>query len=257
MIRPTRILLSLLLLWVSASAADQIRLRADSWCPYNCKPDAVNPGFMIEIAKEVFVAAGHDVDYQILNWSRSLADVRAGAADGAVGAYKSDAPDLIFPDQEMAVSITCFFVSADQPWTYSGPPSLGSVSLGVIKDYSYGVSIDKYITGSKADLQRVQVTSGDDALVLNLRKLVSGRIDALVEDQYVFDNFLLTHPTSRSIRRAGCDNQRNDVYIGFSPKNTKSTEYAALLDKGVEKLRVSGRLAVIMSRYGLKDWRNE
>jgi polar amino acid transport system substrate-binding protein len=252
--RSNKTLLPLLLLWASTSAADQIRLRADSWCPYNCEPDVAHPGFMIEIAKEVFADAGHDVDYQLLNWSRALADVRAGIADGAVGAYKTDAPDLVYPDHEMAVSKNCFFVSANQPWVYGGLPSLEGISLGVIKDYSYGPSVDQYIAGHKTDFHRIQVTSGDDALGINLRKLTHGRLDALVEDQYVFDHFLLTHVPTKPINRAGCDDQRNEVYVGFSPNNPKSAEYAAILSKGVEKLRLSGRLAAILSHYGLRDW---
>lgn len=251
MTRTIKFVLPFLLLWVSAATADQIRLRADNWCPYNCEPDAPHPGFMIEIAQEIFTSAGHVVDYQLLNWSRALSDVRAGIADGAVGAYKTDAPDLVFPHYELAVSVNCFFVSATQPWTYTGVPSLTSISLGVIKDYSYGPSVDQYVAESKTDFRRIQISSGEDALGINLRKLAHGRIDALIEDQFVFDHFLLTHPPTHPTKRAGCDDHRNNVYIGFSPVNTHSADYAAIFDRGLETLRQSGRLAQIMSHYRL------
>ena len=45
-----------------------------------------------------------------------------------------------------------------------------------------------------------------------------------------------------------------DVYIAFSPANKKSAEYAAILDRGVERLRASGELDEIMAHYGLEDW---
>lgn len=50
-----------------AVQADVVTLRADQWCPYNCVPGSDRPGYMIEIAREVFGRAGHQIDYQALN----------------------------------------------------------------------------------------------------------------------------------------------------------------------------------------------
>ena len=46
------------------AAADTISIRGDMWCPVNCDPKAERPGYMIEIAREVFEPKGHKIDYQ-------------------------------------------------------------------------------------------------------------------------------------------------------------------------------------------------
>ena len=48
-----KVLWGLTLLISFTCLADEISLRADLWCPYTCDPQAKNPGFMIEIAKEI------------------------------------------------------------------------------------------------------------------------------------------------------------------------------------------------------------
>ena len=45
------------------------------------------------------------------------------------------------------------------------------------------------------------------------------------------------------------------IYIAFSPKRADSQRYARMLSEGVVQLRRTGRLAVILSKYGLKDWK--
>ena len=44
------------------------------------------------------------------------------------------------------------------------------------------------------------------------------------------------------------------IYIGFSPAMPASATYNAQLEDGIAALRASGRLAEILSRYGVADW---
>ena len=45
-------------------------------------------------------------------------------------------------------------------------------------------------------------------------------------------------------------------YIGFSPENPKSEEYARILDQGMRELRASGELEKILQKYGMSDWKD-
>src|SRR5690349_12435671 len=77
--------------------ADEIKLTSDLWCPYACEPNSDKPGFMVEIAKEVFSSKGHTVKYELLNWARAIKATRIGRFDGIVGASRSDVQDFEIP----------------------------------------------------------------------------------------------------------------------------------------------------------------
>lgn len=144
--KPTKLISTALLntmLWASSSImADTITLRADEWCPYNCTPNSSQIGYMIEIAKEIFESAGHQIDYQTLNWARAIEETRAGKFNGIVGAAKGDAPDFIFPTEALGVSVNAFVTGKDNSWTFTGIESLNGKTLGVIRNYSYGDTIN-------------------------------------------------------------------------------------------------------------------
>ena len=69
----------------------EISLCADAWCPYNCVPGSSRPGMAVEIAQDIFGAAGDQVVYQELNWARCVEDARSGRFTGIIGAIPSDA----------------------------------------------------------------------------------------------------------------------------------------------------------------------
>jgi polar amino acid transport system substrate-binding protein len=104
----------------------------------------------------------------------------------------------------------------------------------------------------------VIVATGDNALEQNIEKLLSGQIDVVVEAGSVFINFFAAKGMISSldqIRDAGEAGEKDDLYIAFSPKNGKSKDYAEILSKGIDGLRQSGKLASILEKYGLKDWK--
>ena len=76
--------------------AEEITIVADEWCPFNCEPNSKAPGFMIEIATEIFSKAGHSVNYSTMDWDEALTAVRKGEFKAIVGAANEDAPDSIF-----------------------------------------------------------------------------------------------------------------------------------------------------------------
>ena len=235
--------------------ADTISVRGDSWCPYNCEPKDANPGYMIEIAKEVFEKAGHKVDYQTLTWARTLEKVKAGEFAAAIGAAKDDAPELVYGKNPLGRSSNTFAIRADDSFAYKDIASLNGKALGVINGYAYAEEIDAYIEKNKADPKKIQAASGDDAMTTNFNKLVAKRIDLIVDDGNVLANQIVSQKLEGKAKVIESPLESVDVYLAFSPANPKSAEYVALLDKGIDDLRASGRLATILAKYGVKDWK--
>lgn len=236
----------------TAAAKEMITLRADTWCPYNCDPTSKTPGYVIEIAKEVFAKVGIDVEYKTLNWARAISDSRKGDYVGIVGATHSDAPDFVFPEETEGPNQNCFYTAPKSQWRYAGVSSLEKVKLGIIRDYAYSDEVDSYIKEHVKNSKSIEVVSGDNPLEMNLKKLAAGRIDATIENRFVMAYFQDSHKQI-AIREAGCVKDA-PIYIAFSPANKKAKRYAAELSAGLKELRKSGRLNVILARYGLKDW---
>ena len=165
---------------ISIAHADTITLAGDEWCPINCNPNSDHEGFMVDIARQVFAEKGHVVEYKIIPWNRSLQMARSDKINGVVGSYVEDCPDFVFPENEQALIGFSFFVKEDSPWVFSGMASLGEIRLGVAANYSYGDALDRYIEQYKQDSDRVQINYGNTPVENNLRKLLTGRIDAVV-----------------------------------------------------------------------------
>lgn len=232
--------------------AETISIVADEWYPYNGAPNSSYPGYGIEIASRIFRAAGFKVTYSIVPWKRAIADTRKGKYTAILGAFKEDAPDFYFPKEEFGQCQNCFFVKKENSWRYTGLNSLLLQRIGLIQDYSYGKELDDFF---KRNPKITDFAFGGDPLALNIKKLLTGRFQVLVEDQNVFSAKAKALGVSEKIIKAGKARKIENVYIAFSPKNPKSKEYAAIYTEGIRKLKKSGELDKILARYGLSYWK--
>lgn len=243
---------------------ETITLVADGWCPYNCEPNSDRPGYMVELAKSAFARHNIDVVYSNLPWARAIEDARQNKYTGIIGAYYSDAPDFIFPKSPQGLCRFSFFVKKNDPWTFLDMSSLKTRSLGAINDYSYSVELDDYVVTNRNNLQRLQILSGDNALDNNIKKLLMGRVDTIIEDKQVFGYFLSPaeyEQVRMSIKDAGTLPDKEDgngiIFIAFSPKNPNSPRYAKILSDETELMRKSGELQQILSKYGIADFADQ
>lgn len=257
------ILFSALLFVPATTLADTILLKSDLWCPYNCAPDAQLPGYAIEMAATILEKAGHKLRYEVAPWSRALRLVKDGDISAVIGVTKNEAPELIFPDQEIGISVIHFFKRKGDPWKYSGVGSLRDVYVGIMADYEYGAELDAYFKKNKGTT-RVQAIKSSTPLLLNIKKLLEGRIDVVPEDKAAFNEMTRSMGVSDRVEDAGMDPitskaalDESLVYIAFTPKNPRSREYARCISEGIELMRTTGELNRILAKYHLKDWREE
>lgn len=236
------------------SFADVITMRSDLWCPYACDPKSDKPGFMVEIAREVFKKQGHTVDYELMNWARAVADVKEGKFNALLGCSKGDAPGFIFPKVPIGIMVSYYYALEKNTWKYTGPDSLKSKSIGVINEYSYGDAIDEQVKKKNPALKPV---SGGDPLQRMIQMTESKRLDGFIENPIVLDYNLNLMKKNKKLFKVVSANLANDpdLFISFAPGLPKSKEYAKILDEGINELRKSGRLKIILARYGLEDWK--
>ncbi|MBK8157359.1 MAG: transporter substrate-binding domain-containing protein [Rhodospirillaceae bacterium] len=233
--------------------ADPVRLRADYWCPYNCDPGEKYPGYMIEIAQRAMARLGIVVDYQLMPWDRAMSEVRDGRIDGAVGATALEADGLILSDP-LGMDADCFFVTPQSRWRYDGIESLHGVLIGAASGYTHDEGpIDAYIAANDRPQGRVTTTTGDDASLRNIRLLLVGRVDVILDSRSVVAMEAARQGQAKNLVTAGCL-EALPIHIALSPRNKDAARLVGALREEVGELRKSGRLAKIMGHYGLNDW---
>lgn len=233
--------------------AETITLRADAWCPYNCAPGSARPGYVVEIAREVFAARGIEVDYALMPWARALESVRQGKISGVIGATRQEGEDLVFGEEAVGFSSDALAARRGYGFTYRGAESLDGHRLAAVRDYSYEPEIDAYIAAHAEAGEAVSLASGEDVTVQNLRKLLANRVDLVLEDRNVLD-YTLAAEGLTGLAESQAISAPEVIHIAFPPADPKAADHAAVLDAGLREMRRSGRLAEILSRYGLTDW---
>ena len=228
--------------------ADTITIVADPWMPYTGEEGGENPGFMVEFAMEILGKSGHEVVYKAMDWDKALEEAREGKFDGVVATDEEESPGFIFPKNELGMMTNHFFVLKGNDWKFTGIESLKGKKIGTMAAYSYGDPYDAFFK----DNPNVVVES---KLINLLEMLYEKKIDTIIEDYNVFMLLALKSYMLENIADAGSDKESYPLYIGLSPKNPKSKEYAEILSTGIEELRKNGTLQVIMARYGLSDWK--
>jgi polar amino acid transport system substrate-binding protein len=227
-----------------------IVIAADPWCPHNCLTGSAREGYSIDMAREVFAAAGYDIEYLNVSWARAIQLAREGRIDAVAGAFTGDTPDFVFPQEPIGLSQTNLYTNAVSQWKYQGIGSLKGQTLLAINGYSYSPELDAYIERNLDDPNHVWILSGPAPLDRAISLLDQHRADVFVEDELVMNWALQTQSNLPPPRNAGKFYQA-PLFIAFSPANPKAEALAKMLSDGTRGLRQSGRLREIMASYGL------
>ena len=230
-----------------AADAPVLRIRADSWMPFNGDPAAKQPGYVVEFLREIFEPQGIKVDYQTMPWEAALKAAAAGEIEGVIGANKKEAEQLVTGAEPIAEPQFALFVRKDNPWKYESLRSLKDVRLGAVEGYSYWDSLDGYI--KKSSPPALKIYSGDTPLAEAMADLVAGKIDALPESVLVFVWAAKNSGRKFTDFRMACTETSDPIYVAFS-KNEPGRKYARLFDLGLRKLKESGRFDAILASYG-------
>ncbi len=236
-----------------SALADTVTIRADEWYPFNGVPGSDSPGFMIEIAAKALAKGGHTVDYKNMPWERAVDAVQDGSIDCIVGTRKGSL-DLEYPEEAQGVEDTAFYAKPGKQWAFDKAHLMAN-KMAVIGGYSYDKGmLDAHIAANQKK-GLVHVSKGTDALDKNIKMLLAGRIDIVVESPFVMAAKLAELGKAGEVVEVARMNNPYNLYVACSPAKSSSKEYARLLSDGTRALRGSGELKVILDKYGLEDWK--
>ncbi|MDE1462665.1 substrate-binding periplasmic protein [Spartinivicinus poritis] len=237
--------------------SDVIIVAGNGWCPYICVDPsteegfAEKPGIFSEVVIRILADHGYSLKLASMPWSRAILETRNGKYNAVFGSSKSITPDFIFPTIPQVTYNMCFHIRGNSTWQYINVNSLENIRLGIVQDYPYddGGEVDQYIK-QNTNSHFIQVLKGDDrgALLRNIQKLATKRVDAIIDSPYVISHTIQTHQLTYKLKMAGCL-KTGGMSIAFSPVLPSSKHYARLITEGMIKLQANGDLAKIKDKY--------
>ncbi|MBT4701754.1 MAG: transporter substrate-binding domain-containing protein, partial [Rhodospirillaceae bacterium] len=219
---------------------------SDEWCPYNCEPESSRPGYTVEVATDILANAGHTFTYLKIPWARALKGLQLGKYHIALGAYKRSDRNFLYPSETIGKSIIGFSTFIDSNWTFDGVESLRRVKSGIIRGYAYHNKLDSFF---KANPSLVTLSHGSDALERSFKLLVHGKVGTIVGDINVLQEKARQLNLSTKIRNAGNLKGGEDLYLAISEAHPDSRGLAKIISNGIIRLRKSGRLKLLLSKY--------
>lgn len=158
----------------AVSARKSVSLATTEWEPY-VGQHLDHYGFASEIIAEAFKRVGYEIRYAFMPPRRVMKQVEAGEYDAGYPAYYADdRAERFYYSEPFAGSAVGFLKRKDTEIDYKTLRDLTSFKIGVCLGFAYPREF------TEAHYLKKEVAANE---VLNLRKLVGGRIDLFITDR--------------------------------------------------------------------------
>lgn len=252
-----KITLCLCLISLSAVATElktPLKVAAIDWCPQLCPKLGDKQGFIQEIVELIYAGSKYDLKVEFYPWSRALTMVRQGRVDAILSPAKAEAPDLLYPLNEVGLQRMCFFTTADDSWNYESVSSLSGRQFGIATD----TSIEELNEYAEKHQEQFQYQPYHDRYIMQqANKVKRKRVDAFLFTYNSTVYELKRRGVQEQFRNAGCVTSTY-VYMAFTPNPSMQNKIAPAIDyfdQQMLKLKQGEGIEDIMQRYGLEDWR--
>lgn len=158
---------------------EHVKIAAGEWPPF-LGESLPGQGSVARLIRDVFFAAGYDVEFVFLPWVRAYNQTALGNFSAtAVWMYQEDrTEDYYFSDPVLNETFV-LFTPRDAAFDWQTLDDLAGLTIGGGLGYSYGPDFDKALEeGTFTMLRQATVEQ-------NLRMLAAGRIDLFAEEQSI------------------------------------------------------------------------
>lgn len=235
----------LLACWVGPAKAGKLTVLTEYNPPFNYMKDGKVVGLSVDILLEIAEEADLDVtreDIQVWPWARGYQEVSHSPNVILFSAARTAHRDPLFQWVGPVMEMDCSFFARKSSGVriHSIPEDLERYTIGTVRQSAP----EQEILSSGADpakLQRVHDLS------INVKKLVEGRIDAL----------LFNSPAIKySIREMGLNSDDYEVvktilssHLYFMVSKNTDQKVVARLQTALDKLKTNGRVDAIIKQY--------
>ena len=249
--KPTVFMLVIILglgIAVDAAHAEQtVLLSTINWETYSGET-LPNHGFFSEIVTEAFSRVGYKVEFQYRSWARALEEAKTGDVHGVMDAYwKAERLKyLSYPDVVCRVK-EHFIALQDHPISYSG-------SLADLKNYTVGV-LNASAQADELSAAGVR-TEAIDHQIQNIKKLVTGRIDAMLIPPIIFFYYAERLDAQFRVPKVKVLTppfKTYDMYVAFSKQNPDYRQFTADFNRGLQLIKADGTYAKIRNKHEIQE----
>nr|WP_321502344.1 transporter substrate-binding domain-containing protein [uncultured Dethiosulfovibrio sp.] len=240
------VLTLLLLVFVASSCwgADEVVTAVnDPWPPFT-DPEKPSKGLAVEIAEAAMKTQGYRLEMSFMPWARAEEGVKKGTYDFLLCTWMTEErKSVLFYSEPYSENRLAFVKPKGSDFEFRGIDSLKGLSVGVIRDYSYG---DDFMnaTGFKREVASDFLT--------NAKKLVAGRIDLTIEDEVVASSSLMGTDLADKIAFTENALSVESLYVTSGLVNPRHKELIEAFNRGLEEIKKDGTYDLILGHYGLK-----
>ncbi len=236
-----------LLLFDSAHAVE-LKFGSQNFPPFCFEENGKSVGPAVEILQAMCASAKVTCQTPVLPWRRAQRDAESGALDGIFVIKRTPERAAHFTFSDPFVRSTySFYTMPSSKWRYKASTDLDGMNIGV-----YGPS------GTSSTLQELVGLSNNATVQIDinnqsvLNKLIAGHYG---EKGIIFINKDVANALIKSDGLAGFRFAGDGVHFEYTfafSKKSPNAAYFAALNHGLRNLKKSGKLKVILAKYGLE-----
>jgi len=225
------------------TSAQTLVLTNGEWPPFFSE-HMPHGGIGSRIITEAFAQSDILVKYDYAPWKRALDIAIHDDHHGSVGWRKSRSRQRRFLFSNPLFNVdTVFFYNKSRPFEWTNIQDIGHLTIGATLGYSY-VNEIRSITRQHAG--KIEMTTSDE---INLRKLISGRIDIFPCSKSVGRFILDTQigpPSAKAITYHPHPLRSGPIYLLISKEAPNAEKIIKQFNIGLHKLKECGRYDHIM-----------
>lgn len=241
-----RIIILLSTLFASAlfAASDTLTMAISNWEPYK-GDNLLNKGVTTEITKTALEKAGYSVKVVSLPWKRALHEVSDGRYHilPAIWSTPEREKKLLFTEPILASRVVVVS-RKESAHNVNKLKDLSGLTIGVGRGWGYP---KEFLEDTNFTKQPVS------DLTLNVKKLIFGRVDAIVGEVYAVRYTLLKHfPEHESkLHYSTWSIQEKPLRVAITREHVNHKVITKRFNNALKEMEHDGTLEDIISKHGL------
>lgn len=235
---PTLVASFALLLFVARGFAATLQVATDA---------EKEGGPLVELTAAALARVGHTMEIHYLPWKRALEKSMDGEFDMLLGAYHNEEREaLLSYSQPIGQVELCLVKRRGDDIRYTSLDGLKPYRIGQIR----GATVSPEFDLAARTILNIEYVSHFE---YNIRKLLAGRIDLLIDKKFMFEKTMLEkYPDSVAmVEILSPPLQVFSFYNAFPRRRPDHPAHLAAFNLGLARIRADGTLAAIYRRHGV------
>ncbi len=237
-------LMCFMLCWSAAAhAADTITVGAeDDWAPYSSLVGREAKGFAVDVVRESFAAVGVTVKFEVLPYTRCMAQAKAGRLVGCFDAVANAliAKDYLWHAQPLFTTHMNVYGLAGSTESGLLASDLEGKTVGVERGYEYGDAFDL-----NTRIVRKVVDKNDQGFKMLLGK----RIQYMAAEERIAKALFNKFPEFRAKFKMVGTVATPGLFMAFTRQSPDGATYLAKFNQGYALIRANGRYQAIEATW--------